>query len=276
MIAARLVREQRVLRLARLEPCEVVREQSPAAARAPAAPRPRARPCARRRRRRRRCERRGAPGSRPRTGRASPSRRTAPAVRRRDVPVVKRGAPERLGHAEAVLGLSGDGSKSKSRTSRPAAGRRPSPRACRRRRRPGRWADGEGQPGEARHRVPAVEVARPRAGANRRAGTRARRASRSRRTRPAGAADGAPARAATRRRRRRWRAEAGRDHGDPHLVAMRVVDDGAEDDVRVLVGRARDDLGRLVHLEQADVGPPGDVEQDAGGALDRRLEQRRA
>ncbi len=38
---------------------------------------------------------------------------------------------------------------------------------------------------------------------------------------------------------------------------------------------ARDDLGRLVDLEEADVGAAGDVEQDAGGALDRRLEQRR-
>ena len=35
-----------------------------------------------------------------------------------------------------------------------------------------------------------------------------------------------------------------------------------------------DDLGRLVDLEQAEVAPAGDVEQDAGGALDRLLEQR--
>ena len=70
-------------------------------------------------------------------------------------------------------------------------------------------------------------------------------------------------------------AEAGRDHRDAHLVAHRLVDDRAEDDVRVLVGRARHDLGRLVHLEQADVGAAGDVEEDPGRAFDRRLEQRR-
>ena len=37
---------------------------------------------------------------------------------------------------------------------------------------------------------------------------------------------------------------------------MRLVDDGAEDDVRVLVGGAGDDLGRLVDLEEAEFGPP--------------------
>ena len=55
-----------------------------------------------------------------------------------------------------------------------------------------------------------------------------------------------------------------------------VVDDRAEDDVRVRVGGALDDLGRLVDLEQAEVAAAGDVEQDAGGALDGLLEQRRA
>ena len=49
-------------------------------------------------------------------------------------------------------------------------------------------------------------------------------------------------------------AEAGRDHGHAHLVAHRLVDHGAEDDVRVRVGVTRDDLGRLVDLEQAEVG----------------------
>ena len=41
------------------------------------------------------------------------------------------------------------------------------------------------------------------------------------------------------------------------------------------IGGARDDLGRLVHLEQPDVRAAGDVEEDPGRALDRRLEQRR-
>ena len=56
---------------------------------------------------------------------------------------------------------------------------------------------------------------------------------------------------------------------------MRVVDHRAEDDVRVRVRGALDDLGRLVDLEQAEVVAAGDVEQDAGGALDRLLQQRR-
>ncbi len=68
-------------------------------------------------------------------------------------------------------------------------------------------------------------------------------------------------------------AEAGCDHRHPYLVAQRLVDDGAEDDVRIGVGRRRDHLRGFVDLEQADVAPPGDVQQDAGRALDRGLEQ---
>ena len=68
--------------------------------------------------------------------------------------------------------------------------------------------------------------------------------------------------------------EAGGDDRDPDLVAHLVVDDGAEDDVGVGVGDTVDDLGRLVDLEQAEVAATGDGEQDAAGALDRRLEQR--
>ena len=70
-------------------------------------------------------------------------------------------------------------------------------------------------------------------------------------------------------------AEAGGDHRDAHLLAHRRVDHCAEDDVRVRVRGSSDDLGRLVDLEQADVGAGGDVQQDPGRALDRRLEQRR-
>src|SRR5947199_1703133 len=62
--------------------------------------------------------------------------------------------------------------------------------------------------------------------------------------------------------------EAGGDHRDAHLVAHRVVDNGAEDDVGVGVGHAADDLGSLVDLEEAEVAPARDVEQDAAGALD--------
>src|SRR3954454_24704061 len=68
--------------------------------------------------------------------------------------------------------------------------------------------------------------------------------------------------------------EAGGDDRHADLVADLLVDDRAEDDVRGRVGRALDDLGGLVDLEQADVAAAGDVEQDAGRALDGLLEQR--
>src|SRR4051794_3485580 len=68
--------------------------------------------------------------------------------------------------------------------------------------------------------------------------------------------------------------EAGGDDGHADLVAERIVDHGAEDDVRVARRCALDDLGRLVDLEQAEVGAAGDVQQHAGGALDAGLEQR--
>ncbi|BFO20735.1 hypothetical protein SHKM778_71230 [Streptomyces sp. KM77-8] len=68
--------------------------------------------------------------------------------------------------------------------------------------------------------------------------------------------------------------EAGRDHGDPDLVAEGVVDHRAEDDVGLGVGGLADQLGRLVDLEQAEVGAAGDGEQDATGAVDGRFEER--
>ena len=68
--------------------------------------------------------------------------------------------------------------------------------------------------------------------------------------------------------------EAGRDDGHLHLVAEGVVDDRAEDDVRVRVGRLGDQRGRLVDLEQAQVGAAVDREQHAVRALHARLEQR--
>ena len=68
--------------------------------------------------------------------------------------------------------------------------------------------------------------------------------------------------------------EAGGDHREPNLVAERVVDDRTEDDVGVGVRGLADDLGRLVELEQAEVGRPAHVEQDSARALDARFEQR--
>ena len=70
--------------------------------------------------------------------------------------------------------------------------------------------------------------------------------------------------------------EAGGDDGDLELVAHALVDDGAEDDVGLRVGHLLDDLGRLVDLEEAQVGTAGDVEEDALGAADADLEQRAA
>src|SRR5215212_9684374 len=69
--------------------------------------------------------------------------------------------------------------------------------------------------------------------------------------------------------------EPGRDHRDPDLVPQGVVDHGPEDDVGVGVGGRGDDLGGLVDLEQAQVGPARDVEQHPPGPLDRRLQQGR-
>ena len=99
--------------------------------------------------------------------------------------------------------------------------------------------------------------------------------------RRSGARSGARCVAASRRHRcldaapARPAAEARRDHRHAHLVTHRLVDHGAEDHVRVRVGVARHDLGRLVDLEEAEARAAGDVEQDAGSAVERRLEQRR-
>ena len=71
------------------------------------------------------------------------------------------------------------------------------------------------------------------------------------------------------------RVEARGDHADLHLTAHALVDDRAEDDVRLGVGRGVDDLGRLVDLEQGQVGAAGDREQHAARAVDRLLEERR-
>ena len=71
------------------------------------------------------------------------------------------------------------------------------------------------------------------------------------------------------------RSEAGRDDGDLHLALQRRVDDRAEDDVGVLVGRLLHDARRFAHLDERQVGPAGDVDDDAARAVDRRaLEQR--
>ena len=65
------------------------------------------------------------------------------------------------------------------------------------------------------------------------------------------------ARRAVRRRR------TGGDHGDPDFVAEVVVDDGAEDDVGILVRGILDLGGRIVDLEQTQIRTAGDGEQHA-------------
>ena len=72
------------------------------------------------------------------------------------------------------------------------------------------------------------------------------------------------------------RVEPGRDDRDLEVVAHALVDDRAEDDVRLLVGHLADDLRRLVDLEEAEARTAGDVEQDALRARDVDLEQRAA
>src|SRR5690242_1024137 len=57
--------------------------------------------------------------------------------------------------------------------------------------------------------------------------------------------------------------EPGRDHRDPYLVAQRVVDDRAEDDVGVRGGGVGDQLGCLVDLEEPQVGAALDGQQHA-------------
>src|SRR6202158_1457966 len=65
------------------------------------------------------------------------------------------------------------------------------------------------------------------------------------------------------------------DDADLHVLAHAIVDDRAEDDVRLRVRGSVDDLGRLVHLEQREVRSTGDREQHAARAVDRLLEERR-
>ena len=75
--------------------------------------------------------------------------------------------------------------------------------------------------------------------------------------RPDGAGSLAPGRREAERRlaagRRLTAVEAGRDDGDPHLVAERVVDDRAEDDVGLRVGGLADQLGGLVDLSRREI-----------------------
>ena len=70
--------------------------------------------------------------------------------------------------------------------------------------------------------------------------------------------------------------EPGRDDRDPHLAGEPLVVDRAEDDVRVVRRRLADHLGRLVDLEQGQVLPARDREQDPARTDDLGVDQRRA
>ena len=63
------------------------------------------------------------------------------------------------------------------------------------------------------------------------------------------------------------------DHGDADLIAHVRVDHRAEDQVHIRVSGLLDDGRRLVDLEQGQVGPAGDIEQDAAGAIDGDVQQ---
>src|SRR5262249_58078240 len=69
--------------------------------------------------------------------------------------------------------------------------------------------------------------------------------------------------------------KAGADHRYAHVVGHALVDHRAEDDVGVRVGRVLDDLRGVVDLEQAEILPAGDVQQDARRPVDGFLQQRR-
>ena len=68
--------------------------------------------------------------------------------------------------------------------------------------------------------------------------------------------------------------ETGCDHGDADLVAQRVVDDRAEDDVRLVVRGLLDELGSSRDLEQPKIRAARDRQQHPVGTVDARLQQR--
>ena len=71
------------------------------------------------------------------------------------------------------------------------------------------------------------------------------------------------------------RVEAGRDDRDLDVLAERLVDAGAEDDVGVLVGLLLDERGGLLDLLHLHVGAADDVDEDARRAVDRDVVEER-
>src|SRR5215212_6761949 len=67
--------------------------------------------------------------------------------------------------------------------------------------------------------------------------------------------------------------KAGCNNGYPYLVSERVIDDGTEDDVCVLMGSPLDQVGSGRHLEEPKIGAACDGEQDTMSAIDTGLQQ---
>src|SRR5437879_3362976 len=65
--------------------------------------------------------------------------------------------------------------------------------------------------------------------------------------------------------------EAGGDDRHPDLVLEARVQHGAEDDVGLVVRRLLHDARGLLHLVDREIGAAGEVDEDALGAVDRRV-----
>src|SRR5207245_9692094 len=70
--------------------------------------------------------------------------------------------------------------------------------------------------------------------------------------------------------------EAGGDDRHADLVGKGRVDDGAEDDVGLLVSGLVHDARGFLHLVDREIGAAGEVDEDAMGALDRAVAGGRA
>src|SRR5215216_8036618 len=68
--------------------------------------------------------------------------------------------------------------------------------------------------------------------------------------------------------------EARCNDGHAHPLTVVLVDNGTEDQVRVLVGSVVDDLRRLVDLEESEVGAARDIQYDPCRPVDTGFEQR--
>src|SRR5699024_3260472 len=66
---------------------------------------------------------------------------------------------------------------------------------------------------------------------------------------------------------------AGGDDRDPDLVLQLLVEGGTEDDESVGMGGLLHQVGRRLHLLQADVHGASDIDQHAMGAVDGGLQQ---